>query len=594
MHSPLRHQFGFIIHLKLFVMKKISIASVSLLTALLLHLQQADAQNSSPYWSLAGNSNASASSKLGTTNLVDLKLYTNNSARLTILGSNGFVGIGTTAPTSRFTVNSATSTSPVRISINGSTKLYMSSAGGLSVGSGSSAPANGLYVSGNVGIGTATPSYKLQVNGNASVSNGLYVGNNGVYGYNSGGPGVYASGSSYGTYAKSIDGPGVQTESTNNYGLLASSTNNYGIYGQGNAVGIYGSGSSSASTAYGVYGYGYTTAGGSTDIAVGVYGNAYNGSGTSRPAYGVYGLGLTGVYGYSTAGGGTAVNARATGAGAYGLVATSNQHIGVYGYTGNASSWAGYFIGRVYSSGGFTSSDKKLKQDINDLNSAMDIIGKLQPKTYTFRQDGNYKLMNMPQGTHYGLIAQDVEQLLPELVATADFNTARVRPPKPIPTPKGTPSNASGTTPDESAALQETDEVIEFKTLNYTELIPIMIKGMQEQTELIKQQQAQIDDLKAQLNRLSGNSITVTGTGSLGVNTPNPARNSTRISYAVPGNSQAQLLITDAAGRTIKAFSLNGSGRVDVNTATLSSGIYHYSLLIDGKIVESRKMEVVR
>ena len=37
------------------------------------------AQNTSPYWSLAGNSNASATtSKLGTTNAVSLRLFTNN------------------------------------------------------------------------------------------------------------------------------------------------------------------------------------------------------------------------------------------------------------------------------------------------------------------------------------------------------------------------------------------------------------------------------------------------------------------------------------------------------------------------------------
>jgi hypothetical protein len=132
-------------------------------TATFVSLQHLCAQNVSPYWSLAGNSNATSSSKLGTTNGVNLKLYTNNSARLTILSSNGYVGIGTTTPTSRFTINAASS--PLRVSVNGSTKLYMSSGGGLTVGSGSSAPTNGLYVAGNVGIGTATPATRFEVLG---------------------------------------------------------------------------------------------------------------------------------------------------------------------------------------------------------------------------------------------------------------------------------------------------------------------------------------------------------------------------------------------------------------------------------------------
>ncbi len=63
----------------------------------------------------------------------------------------------------------------------------------------------------------------------------------------------------------------------------------------------------------------------------------------------------------------------------------------------------------------FTSSDQKLKQNIQDFTSAMDIINQLHPKKYDYRQDGNYKLMKLPQGTHYGLIAQDVEKYYPTL-----------------------------------------------------------------------------------------------------------------------------------------------------------------------------------
>ena len=70
------------------------------------------AQNTSPYWSLAGNNNASPASKLGTTNNISLRFYTNNIQRMIINSTpaQGFVGIGTTTPTERLHVNSAAGT----------------------------------------------------------------------------------------------------------------------------------------------------------------------------------------------------------------------------------------------------------------------------------------------------------------------------------------------------------------------------------------------------------------------------------------------------------------------------------------------------
>lgn len=55
------------------------------------------AQNTAPYWSLNGNSDATLSHKIGTTNNVSLRFVTNNIDRLKI-HSSGNVGIGATAP----------------------------------------------------------------------------------------------------------------------------------------------------------------------------------------------------------------------------------------------------------------------------------------------------------------------------------------------------------------------------------------------------------------------------------------------------------------------------------------------------------------
>ena len=45
----------------------------------------------------------------------------------------------------------------------------------------------------------------------------------------------------------------------------------------------------------------------------------------------------------------------------------------------------------------------------------MDIINLLQPKIYQYKDDESYKKMNLTKGDRYGLIAGDVEKILPGL-----------------------------------------------------------------------------------------------------------------------------------------------------------------------------------
>ena len=76
----------------------------------------------------------------------------------------------------------------------------------------------------------------------------------------------------------------------------------------------------------------------------------------------------------------------------------------------------GVFVGDVYSSGTYYGSDARLKNNIKDFGNAMQIIGALQPKNYDYKKDGVYAGLNLPRGNHYGLIAQDLEKILPNLV----------------------------------------------------------------------------------------------------------------------------------------------------------------------------------
>jgi hypothetical protein len=94
-----------------------------------------------------------------------------------VIDSSGKIGIGTLSPLARFHINGDAGKDAFRVQINGLTKLYVNSGGGVAVGASTTPPANGLYVAGNVGIGTSVPSVKLNVVGgsDASLAGGGYI-----------------------------------------------------------------------------------------------------------------------------------------------------------------------------------------------------------------------------------------------------------------------------------------------------------------------------------------------------------------------------------------------------------------------------------
>ena len=97
-------------------------------------------------------------------------------------------------------------------------------------------------------------------------------------------------------------------------------------------------------------------------------------------------------------------------------------------------------------------SDVKYKQDIKDVGDALGKVMALRGVSFLWRGD-EYGEKNFDTGRHYGVIAQETESVLPEVV---------------------------GEDPDGG------------KTVAYTEIVPVLI-------EAIKAQQREIDDLKQRL-----------------------------------------------------------------------------------------------
>jgi hypothetical protein len=185
-----------------------------------------------------------------------------------------------------------------------------------------------------------------------------------------------------------------------------------------------------------------------------------------NPAYGVAGHfagGYKGVSAYATASGG------GNRFGVYAKGLNGSYNVGVYG---EGTSYAGDFNGPLRCSGTFTQgSDEKLKEDIKDLEGSIGKINNLKPKKYKFKQ--NIKL-NLPSGDQFGLTAQDLELIYPELVEeTKHFVDS-----------------------GDEVENEYSDEIIEYKSINYIGLIPILIKGIQEQQEMIENLQKRVEQLE--------------------------------------------------------------------------------------------------
>lgn len=649
-------------------MKKLSIVFLVVVIAItsVTNLQTVYGQNTAPYWSLAGNSTATATSKLGTTNSIPLRILTNNVERMRI-DATGKVGIGTTTPVNIFTIKTGGST-PVSKWYSGTSKpiLFGFSEAvntDLNLSTASATPAqrpifaalrsrgtlalptavassdylasitafgydgaafqnpisldmiadgaptsghvparfsfitgtsiadrrerlriassgnftfntNQLFIkasTGNVGIGTTSPpaTDKLTVVGGSAINSA----------------GIVTSAASYGIQATSTAG---------GFGVLANCDGNIGVYGAGGYAGISGYGSGTNS--YGLLGNG---------SAYGVYG--------SSAAVGVSGTGNTGLYASSNTSAGDGVRSNVSGNSNYGVNAYSANSIGIYGATGNSGSYAGYFSGNVYCSGVYSGSDEKLKKDITSFDNAMDIINGLKPKFYEYRDDGNFAKMNLPKGKHFGFVAQDMEKILPGLVKQTQFNTAKAggqeAPAAAIkPDPKGGTVQPAPVEPLKDVK----GEIIDFKAVNYTELIPILVKAMQEQYQLIAEKDKIIEDLKTEVERIKeiliakglttvkdskGNGDDRFVKARLDQNIPNPVDGSTTVRYFLPSTvNRASLLVTASNGAIVKSFPIthSGEGTISLMSADLPSGSYYYSLLINDKISDTKKMIISR
>jgi len=121
---------------------------------------------------------------------------------------------------------------------------------------------------------------------------------------------------------------------------------------------------------------------------------------------------------------------------------------------------------------------------------------------------------------------------------------------------------------------------------------------MQEQQQTIEDLQEEIAKFKSADNTKKHEAITpelnnVTETASVSQNRPNPFSESTTIEYFVPdATNQAMICIYDMNGTQLKCYTLQqtGAGSITIQGNELRAGMYLYTLIVDGKEADTKRM----
>ncbi|MFK7787198.1 MAG: tail fiber domain-containing protein [Crocinitomicaceae bacterium] len=226
----------------------------------------------------------------------------------------------------------------------------------------------------------------------------------------------------------------------------------------------------------------------------------------------------------------------------------------------------------------FLFSDKRLKRDIKPIGNASEILSKIDGVTYDFRDEFRKEGLDLPEGQQIGFIAQDLQKVIPEMVREDEEGYLSVSYRSLIPVLVEGHKELKAENDDLKASLEEAQET-NRKLEQEIESIKSMISGL---TEKLPTTTVQLEEVKE---------------ATLLQNAPNPFTESTRIGYELPEDcDEAQLLITDAKGMTIKSIGNleTGKGNIVLQANSLAPGSYRYTLICQGRTLDSKTMVIVR
>ncbi|UTW61009.1 tail fiber domain-containing protein [bacterium SCSIO 12741] len=331
-------------------------------------------------------------------------------------------------------------------------------------------------------------------------------------------------------------------------------------------IGVYGRGienhMDAEGTPIGVYGFSRTNTG-ERPSTIGVVGYSRGGSVFSIGVKGLtfpgadYNTNRMGVLGQSITNSGFGIQI-----GVRGDASGAAQNIGVHGESSTGpNDWAGHFIGRVLGTGGFhTVSDARLKNNYSELTNMSELLMALTPMQYDYRTD-EYPNLHLKEGRQYGFIAQDLQEVFPEMVTTTKILTSD--------------NHSDKVTPSEE----------EFLTVDYLSMVPVLVKAFQEQQKEIEELKTEIAQKTSEIEALQDASKSTDESQLLQISSPNTQ--SEVLVYPNPANDYlvieweenevSKVVLHTLSGKILMTETVSGLQH-ELNTSSLSNGVYAISL----------------
>jgi hypothetical protein len=222
----------------------------------------------------------------------------------------------------------------------------------------------------------------------------------------------------------------------------------------------------------------------------------------------------------------------------------------------------------VYSYGFTNPSDARLKENIKDIPNALDLVLQLKGVKYDLKKECVYidtidydeetiQKLEAKRKNKIGFIAQDVYKILPEIVSY--------------------------------------DDSIDLYGIQYDKIVPVLVEAIKEQQTIIESMQAELQTIKfkSTQDQTEPGQLDRNTQALLYQNSPNPFSTSTKIEYYVLENTkEAMINVYDMNGTQLKSIPLHltGYGNITINGNELKAGMYFYTLIADGQIIDTKRM----